>query len=161
MLSILLWLPLAFGLVALLVPAARAGIVALTGAAVTLILAAVLAIGFDAEGGLQYVETTPWIPDLGISYALGVDGISIFLVVLTALAWVPASAAGIAVRYLPISNASRRCSTSPTRAVPAAGSPCAGSARIGRNGSTTGTTGRVPRGGVGGTEPGARSEAPG
>lgn len=92
MLSILLWLPLAFGLVALLVPAYRAWVVALIGSVATLVIAAVMAIGFDGSGGLQYVEKIPWIPDLGISYALGVDGISIFLVLLTALAWVPAVA---------------------------------------------------------------------
>jgi NADH-quinone oxidoreductase subunit M len=40
---------------------------------------------FDpTAGGLQFVERAPWIPDYGIHYFLGVDGISLFLVVLTA-----------------------------------------------------------------------------
>lgn len=40
---------------------------------------------FDpASGELQFVESVPWIRDFGIRYALGVDGISLFLVVLTA-----------------------------------------------------------------------------
>jgi NADH-quinone oxidoreductase subunit M len=37
------------------------------------------------EAGYQFVEQYPWIPSLGISYHLGVDGISLFLVVLTTL----------------------------------------------------------------------------
>jgi NADH-quinone oxidoreductase subunit M len=35
------------------------------------------------EAGYQFVEQYPWIPQFGISYHLGVDGISLFLVVLT------------------------------------------------------------------------------
>jgi len=37
------------------------------------------------EPGYQFVEQDPWIPSLGISYHLGVDGISLFLVILTTL----------------------------------------------------------------------------
>ena len=34
--------------------------------------------GYDlAAGGMQYTERVPWITDLGVSYALGVDGISL------------------------------------------------------------------------------------
>ena len=32
-----------------------------------------------------------WIPDLGVRYSLGVDGISLFLVLLTAVAWAAAT----------------------------------------------------------------------
>jgi NADH-quinone oxidoreductase subunit M len=40
--------------------------------------------GFDASlAGLQMVEDRPWIPALGASYLLGVDGISLLLVMLT------------------------------------------------------------------------------
>ena len=39
-------------------------------------------LGTDA---MQFVEYLPWIPPLGISYHIGVDGISLFLVMLTAL----------------------------------------------------------------------------
>src|SRR5437867_7190118 len=39
-------------------------------------------VGTDA---VQFVEHIPWIPSLGISYHVGVDGISLFLVILTAL----------------------------------------------------------------------------
>lgn len=41
-------------------------------------------LGFDAsQPGLQLVHRVPWIPSIGISYAVGVDGISILLIVLT------------------------------------------------------------------------------
>ena len=36
-----------------------------------------------AEPGFQFVENREWLPQFGISYHLGVDGISLFLVVLT------------------------------------------------------------------------------
>lgn len=36
-------------------------------------------------GGLQYIENMPWLSDLGVSYALGVDGISLPLLLLTTL----------------------------------------------------------------------------
>jgi NADH-quinone oxidoreductase subunit M len=36
-----------------------------------------------AEPGFQFVENRPWLPQFGISYHLGIDGISLFLVVLT------------------------------------------------------------------------------
>ncbi|MCS6845568.1 MAG: NADH-quinone oxidoreductase subunit M [Caldilineales bacterium] len=35
------------------------------------------------EAGYQFVEQRPWVPDVGIGYHLGVDGISLFLVLLT------------------------------------------------------------------------------
>jgi NADH-quinone oxidoreductase subunit M len=36
-----------------------------------------------AEAGFQFVENRAWLPQFGISYHLGVDGISLFLIVLT------------------------------------------------------------------------------
>jgi NADH-quinone oxidoreductase subunit M len=39
---------------------------------------------FDAsEAGFQMVSTTPWIESWGVSYSLGIDGISLFMVLLT------------------------------------------------------------------------------
>ena len=40
-------------------------------------------------GGLQYVTDDEWIPELGIRYQLGVDGLNLFMIALTAIAWVP------------------------------------------------------------------------
>ncbi|MGH2803785.1 MAG: complex I subunit 4 family protein, partial [Thermoleophilaceae bacterium] len=44
---------------------------------------------FDSGGGLQYVTDDEWISELGIHYQLGIDGLNLFMVVLTAVAWVP------------------------------------------------------------------------
>jgi NADH-quinone oxidoreductase subunit M len=41
---------------------------------------------FDpGQAGYQFVERSAWIPEFGISYHLGIDGISLFLVILTTL----------------------------------------------------------------------------
>ncbi len=53
---------------------------------VPLILSAYLWIAYDkTAGGFQFEEMAPWIPALGASYHLGVDGLSVPLVFLTAL----------------------------------------------------------------------------
>src|SRR3990170_4132739 len=45
-----------------------------------------LAFWFNAEdGGFQFVERVDWIPSIGASYALGIDGISLLLILLTTL----------------------------------------------------------------------------
>jgi NADH-quinone oxidoreductase subunit M len=38
-----------------------------------------------ADGGMQLVSSAPWIPRWGISYRVGIDGISLFMVLLTTL----------------------------------------------------------------------------
>jgi NADH-quinone oxidoreductase subunit M len=44
-----------------------------------------VALGFDAAGDrFQYVEEYRWIPQFGVSYALGIDGIALVLIALTA-----------------------------------------------------------------------------
>lgn len=49
-------------------------------------LAVAVLVGFQSgTAAMQFVEQAPWFPGLGISYHLGVDGISVLLVVLTAL----------------------------------------------------------------------------
>jgi len=48
-------------------------------------LSLLMLAGFDAdEAGFQFVEEIAWLPQLGISYKLGVDGLSVLFVVLTA-----------------------------------------------------------------------------
>jgi NADH-quinone oxidoreductase subunit M len=88
MLNVLLWLPLAVGIICLLLPRRAAGPVSLAGSLAVLGLAIALVADFDtAAAGLQHTVDESWIPDLGVRYQLGVDGISLFLVVLTALSW--------------------------------------------------------------------------
>jgi NADH-quinone oxidoreductase subunit M len=88
-LSIVLWLPLAAGLLALLAgPAARW--LALAGSAATLAYAIAILVDFESgAGGLQYLTDEMWISELGIHYKLGVDGLNLFLIALAALLWVP------------------------------------------------------------------------
>jgi len=58
-----------------------------TALAVTLlemILSLGLWWGFDAaQGGMQMASSAPWIPRWGINYQVGIDGISLFMVLLT------------------------------------------------------------------------------
>lgn len=75
-------------LVMLLPPSARALArwVALTVSLVVLVLTAVVAARFDPGGAqYQFVENYRWIPSFGTGYILGVDGIALALVVLTAV----------------------------------------------------------------------------
>ena len=45
-----------------------------------------LLFAFDTTTyAMQFTETVPWVPSLGITYSLGVDGISLLFVFLTAL----------------------------------------------------------------------------
>ena len=88
MLSALLWTPLVAGVIALLAPVAASRWVAVAGALVALGLAIGLVADFDSSAaGLQHVVDESWIPDLGVRYQLGVDGISVFLVLMTAILW--------------------------------------------------------------------------
>jgi NADH-quinone oxidoreductase subunit M len=88
MLNVLLWLPLAVGVVCLLLPRRAAGPVSLAGALAVVGLAIALVADFEtASPGLQHIVDESWIPDLGVRYILGVDGISLFLVLLTAISW--------------------------------------------------------------------------
>jgi len=57
---------------------------ALMVSAVTLLLSLAMLVFFDADAGtMQFEESRPWAPGLGISYHLGIDGISLLLVLLT------------------------------------------------------------------------------
>ena len=59
--------------------------VALLGMLVHFGLAVMLLARFDPASGFQFVERAPWVERFGIEYHLGVDGISLWLVLLTAL----------------------------------------------------------------------------
>jgi NADH-quinone oxidoreductase subunit M len=88
-LSYVLFTPLAGALVLLLIPSSRpawiklwANFAAVAGLAVSVPLWRRFDKSLD---GFQFVERAEWIPSLGIRYSLGVDGISLLLVLLTAL----------------------------------------------------------------------------
>lgn len=91
LLSTIVFLPLAGAGFLLLVrgrseaAAQNARDVALWTSLITLGLTLLLWVQFDAtEPGFQFVERAPWLGG-GIGYAMGVDGISVMLMVLTAL----------------------------------------------------------------------------
>jgi NADH-quinone oxidoreductase subunit M len=67
--------------------AARARVIALATSTVTLAVVLVMALQFDvgAAGEYQFGETHRWIHDLGVSYAVGVDGIALTMVALSAV----------------------------------------------------------------------------
>ncbi|MGH2919665.1 MAG: complex I subunit 4 family protein [Solirubrobacteraceae bacterium] len=91
-LSIVLWLPLAFGVIALFAPPKLAGRIALAGALLVLAYAIVYLVDFEqSAAGLQYVTDETWIAELGIHYKLGVDGLNILFVALTAITWFAAT----------------------------------------------------------------------
>jgi len=86
-LSIVTFLPLVGGLVLLLMPKGSLGLIrgwTLAVAAVNFVVSVPLLAGFDAtNGGMQFVEKAVWIRGLGVDYHLGLDGISLWLVLLT------------------------------------------------------------------------------
>ncbi len=60
-----------------------AGMMALGASLVAFVLSVVIFIGFDPNGGTQLGVSYPWIPALGISFTIGIDGISMLLILLT------------------------------------------------------------------------------
>ena len=87
-LTFLIFFPLVGGLLVLLVPQARvrlARTAAFAFAVVELIASIPLLLQFQPGEGFQFVEKVEWLPAIGASYHLGVDGISLFLVLLTTL----------------------------------------------------------------------------
>jgi NADH-quinone oxidoreductase subunit M len=87
-LSILIFLPLAAAVVGLLLPGALVRGAAIAGALLTLAYAIVGVADFDsAASGLQYVTNDRWITELGIRWKLGIDGLNLFLILLTTVLW--------------------------------------------------------------------------
>jgi len=87
LLTILVLLPLAGSLVIAMVDGRRHALIQRIAFIASLLVFAVTLLvwaRFDASvATFQFVELHPWIPAFGIDYHLGIDGISLFLVVLT------------------------------------------------------------------------------
>ncbi|WP_338764824.1 NADH-quinone oxidoreductase subunit M [Massilia sp. METH4] len=88
-LSLSIWLPIIFGTIILAIGRdSRAGLVrvlALVGSIVSLLPTIPLFTGFDnAAHGVQFVESSKWIDRFNIHYFLGIDGLSLWFVPLTA-----------------------------------------------------------------------------
>ena len=88
-LSAAIWVPIISGIIVLALGneqrATLSRWLALLGSLVGFAVTIPLYTGFDrTTAALQFVERKPWIESLGIEYSLGIDGISIWLVLLTA-----------------------------------------------------------------------------
>jgi len=88
-LTAIIAVPIIGAFVCLLTPAGRPEVAKAVGYASTMItfgLAAFLLWNFSPhDPGFQFVANQSWIPSLGIRYIVGVDGISIFMIAITAL----------------------------------------------------------------------------
>ncbi len=80
----LVLLPLAGIVPVLLAPARQAKLIALWVSIAEFVLSLGLWWAFDpANGGMQFSATVPWLTQWGISYHVGLDGISLFMVLLS------------------------------------------------------------------------------
>ena len=88
-LSVTIFIPPLAGLIILLFGRQRQSWIrpiALVASSLVLLLTLILWASYSIEqAGYQFIEYIPWLPDLGISYHLGVDGIGIAMLVLTGL----------------------------------------------------------------------------
>ncbi len=89
LLSLAIWTPIVFGVVLLALgrddQARTVRWVALIGAIVSFLVTLPLYAGFKlGTAAMQFVEKAPWIERFNVNYHLGVDGISLWMVILTA-----------------------------------------------------------------------------
>jgi NADH-quinone oxidoreductase subunit M len=89
LLSLLIWLPLVGAVVLMLLRgdeaqvARLARITALVTSVAVFVLSLALWFDFQPGAGFQFVEFHRWLPDFGVAYHLGVDGISVLFVLLS------------------------------------------------------------------------------
>ena len=97
-LSVVIWLPIAAGLVVLAAGDRHAGVarvIALVGAIAGLLVALPLWTHFDRiASGFQFIEFAPWIVTFNVNYHLGIDGISLLLILLNCITTVLVVVAG-------------------------------------------------------------------
>lgn len=102
LLTIAIFLPIAGALLLQLIPRNKASLirfVALAVAVVDLLVGIPILAGFDPnQTGMQFVEKAVWIPSVGISYFLGLDGLSMPLFELTLLLSVVAMLASWSIK---------------------------------------------------------------
>ncbi len=88
-LSVILWLPIVTAVLLAVLPrrwAAEIKAIGLFASLLEFVVSLMILTHFeDGVAGMQLVEARPWIPSWGITYSLGVDGISLWLVLLTTL----------------------------------------------------------------------------
>ncbi|HOI42979.1 MAG TPA: proton-conducting transporter membrane subunit, partial [Elusimicrobiales bacterium] len=88
LLNIAIYLPLAAGALIALLPRAKehlSGPLALAASLLAFLPALALYLGFDpALPGMQFAQDLPWLSALGARYAVGLDGVSLLMFILTA-----------------------------------------------------------------------------
>ena len=89
LLSVAIWLPIAFGVLLLATGrddrAAMVRTTAMIGAVASFLVTVPLMTGFaNGTAAMQFVEKLPWIARLNVHYHLGIDGLSMWFVPLTA-----------------------------------------------------------------------------
>ncbi len=93
LLSLLVWLPIVGGVAVLALGDSRIALakwLALATAVAAFVLSIPLYTGFDTTtAAFQFVEQVPWIPAFNATYHLGLDGISLPLVLLTTFVTIP------------------------------------------------------------------------
>ncbi len=82
---VLLVLPVVGALLVVAAPAGRARSLALAVALLEFVMSIGLWWSFLPEAGMQFTATIAWMPKWGIAYRVGIDGISLFMVLLTTL----------------------------------------------------------------------------
>jgi NADH-quinone oxidoreductase subunit M len=85
-LSLLVLLPVAGAIAVALTPRQNAGMQKAIGLGLTtflFLLSLLLVRDFKPIAGMQFEVNHAWIPDYGIAYHLGIDGISLWLILLT------------------------------------------------------------------------------
>ncbi len=97
-LSVVIWLPIAAGLLVLAIGDRHAGtarVIALIGAIAGLLVALPLWTQFDRiASGFQFSEFAPWIATFSVNYQLGIDGMSLLLILLNCVTTVLVVIAG-------------------------------------------------------------------
>jgi NADH-quinone oxidoreductase subunit M len=87
LLTIIGLLPLIISILIIAIPNKNTALIkktAFAGTTVIAIISTFLAIGFDkSDTSLQYVQSNAWIPTFNINYAVGIDGISLVLILLS------------------------------------------------------------------------------
>ena len=101
-LSVILWTPVAGALLAACAPGSRprlARAIATAATATALALSVFVCFMFDTTSpDLQFVERRPWNPSMGSFYALGIDGFSLPMVLLSSLLSLVALTASSTIR---------------------------------------------------------------
>jgi len=89
LLTIIGLLPLIISVLIVAIPSKNVGLikkVAFAGTTLIAMISILLAIGFDkSDTSLQYVQSNAWITTFNINYSVGVDGISLVLILLSTI----------------------------------------------------------------------------